>query len=220
MKISTARLETFSDGVIAIIITIMILALKLPNLDTYSSTPHMMAYLRHLTPYFVTYAFSYMMIGIFWTNHHHMFYLLETTDESLLWQNFLFLFMLSLIPFATALLGANPLIPVSAAIYGLVMLLTTVSFVLMRIYSIRKKLVYRDKDRDIQKKIYKVSIRARTKGIIGSAVYLASIPLSFVSVYIAYVLFVIPAIIFFVPEGIDSEKLISDVSGETNQTDQ
>lgn len=145
-----------------------------------------------------------------------MFFLLETTDENLLWQNFLFLFLLSLIPFTTAIVGANPLIPISAAIYGLVMLLTTVSFVMMRSYSIRNKLIHRDKNRDVRKKIYKVSIRARTKGIIGATVYLVSIPLSYVNVYIAYVFFVIPAVIFFVPEGIDTEKLATQVASEVN----
>ena len=194
----------------------MILELKLPDLDKHSTTSHMMIYLRNLIPYFITYAFSYMMIGIFWTNHHHMFFLLETTDENLLWQNFLFLFLLSLIPFTTAIVGANPLIPISAAIYGLVMLLTTVSFVMMRSYSIRNKLIHRDKNRDVRKKIYKVSIRARTKGIIGATVYLVSIPLSYVNVYIAYVFFVIPAVIFFVPEGIDTEKLATQVASEVN----
>ena len=216
MKISTARLETFSDCVIAIIITIMILELKLPDLDEHSSTAHMMRYLHGLIPYFLTYVFSYMMIGIFWTQHHHMFHLLETTDETLLWQNFLFLFVLSLIPFATAIVGANPFIPISPVIYGVVMLLTTVSFVLMRNYSMRHKLIHVDKDKEIRRKIYKVSIRARTKGIIGAFVYLASIPLAYVNVYTAYFLFVIPAVIFFVPEGIDSEKLAADVSKEEN----
>ncbi|MDQ2752709.1 MAG: TMEM175 family protein [Bacteroidota bacterium] len=216
MKISTARLETFSDCVIAIIITIMILELRLPNLDKHTaSATQILAYLHSLLPYFITYAFSYMMIGIFWTNHHHMFFLLETTDETLLWQNFLFMFMLSLIPFATALVGTNPFIPLSPAIYGLVMLLTTGSFVLMRNYSIQHGLVHKDKNRDLRRKIYKVSLRARTKGIIGALVYLASIPLAYVNIYIAYALFVIPALIFFVPEGIDSEKLAADVSGET-----
>ncbi len=216
MKISTIRLETFSDCVIAIIITIMILELKLPNLDKHtSSEAQILSYLHELLPYFITYAFSYMMIGIFWTNHHHMFFLLETTDETLLWQNFLFMFMLSLIPFATAIVGANPLISLSPAIYGSVMLLTTGSFVMMRSYSIRKGLIHKDKNRDIRRKIYKVSLRARTKGIIGALVYLASIPLAYVNVYISYVLFIIPALIFFVPEGIDSEKLVADVSSET-----
>ena len=217
MKISTARLETFSDCVIAIIITIMILELKLPDLDQHSSTSHMMQYLHDLIPYFLTYAFSYMMIGIFWTNHHHMFHLLETTDETLLWQNFLFLFVLSLIPFATAIVGASPFLPISPAIYGLVMLLTSASFVLMRNYSMRHKLIHIDEDREIRRKIYKVSIRARTKGIIGASVYLAAIPLAYVNVYIAYFLFAIPAVIFFIPEGIDSEKLAAKVSDDPGE---
>ena len=217
MKISTVRLETFSDCVIAIIITIMILELKLPDLDVQTSSAHMITYLHHLLPYFITYIFSYMMIGIFWTNHHHMFFLLENTDETLLWQNFLFLFVLSLIPFATGIVGANPFIPVSPAIYGLVMLLTTLSFVVMRSYSMRHKLVHVDKDKDIRRKIYKVSIRARTKGIIGALVYAASIPLAYVNVYISYVLFAIPAIIFFIPEGIDSEKLASNIGSDKSE---
>ena len=214
MKISTLRLETFSDCVIAIVITVMILELKLPNLAAHTSTAQMMQYLHNLVPYFITYAFSYMMIGIFWTNHHHMFHLLETTDETLLWQNFLFLFVLSLIPFATAIVGANPFIPLSPAIYSSVMLLTTASFVMMRSYSLRHKLIHIDKDKDIRRKIYKVSIRARTKGIAGAIIYLISIPLSYVNVYIAYVLFAVPAVIFFIPEGIDSEKLGDQVEQE------
>lgn len=216
MKISTIRLETFSDCVIAIIITIMILELKLPNLDVKTSSSEMTIYLHRLIPYFITYAFSYMMIGIFWTNHHHMFFLLEKTDETLLWQNFFFLFVLSLIPFATALVGANPFIPLSPAIYGFVMLITTVSFVVMRSYSMRHKLVHVDKDKDIRRKIYKVSIRSRTKGIIGAAVYAASIPLAYVNVFISYILFAIPAIIFFIPEGIDSEKLAASIEDKKN----
>ncbi len=211
MKISTVRLETFSDCVIAIIITVMILELKLPNLDAQISSSQMIVYLHHLLPYFITYAFSYMMIGIFWTNHHHMFFLLETTDETLLWQNFLFLFVLSLIPFATAIVGANPFIPIAPAIYGLVMLLTTMSFVMMRSYSMRHKLIHIDKDKDIRRKIYKVTIRSRTKGLVGAGVYAASIPLAYVNIYISYVLFAIPAIIFFIPESIDSEKLAASV---------
>lgn len=85
MKIGTTRLETFSDGVIAIVITIMIIELKLPDLNKDSTTEETINHLRHLMPYFITYAFSFMMIGIFWTNHH-MFHLLENTDEQLVWQ--------------------------------------------------------------------------------------------------------------------------------------
>ena len=217
MKITTQRLEAFSDGVIAIIITIMILELKLPDLHSESSEAQMVAYLKGLAPYFFTYVFSFMMIGIFWTNHHHMFHLLETTDETLLWLNFVFLFMLSLIPFATAIVGASPQLSLSVAIYGLVLLLTTVSFLIMRSYTIRRKLVHIDKNRMLRYKIFKLSILARTKSIFGAIIYALSVAMAYVNVYVAYGLLIIPAIIFFLPEGVDGEKLSQIVGEETEQ---
>jgi len=212
MKISTTRLETFSDGVIAIVITIMVLELKLPDLTRKSTTFEMLGLLHNLLPYLITYAFSFMMIGIFWTNHHHMFHLLKHTDEQLLWQNFLFLFLLSLIPIATAIVGANPFIALSAVIYSIVMLLTNTSFLLMRHYSIRKDLVHHDRDRALNINIFKVSIKARTKALIGTIFYLIAIPLAFVNVFFAYICFVIPPILFFIPDGIDDEVLAEKVA--------
>src|SRR4029079_3266641 len=139
MKIATTRVETFSDGVIAIMITIMVLSLKLPDINKRDSTWTIRHNLALLLPYFITYAFSFMMIGIFWVNHHHMYHMLEKTDEALLVQNLLFLFCMSFIPLATAFAGAAPLINESAAFYGFVMFMTTLSFTIMRSYSIRKK---------------------------------------------------------------------------------
>src|SRR5689334_13229449 len=141
MKIGTARVETFSDGVISIIITIMVLTIKIPDITKHSSAWMVRRELENILPYVITYAFSFMMIGIFWVNHHHMFHLLEKTDESLLVQNLFFLFWMSLIPLATAMVSANPTIPESAALYGCVMLLTTISFALMRVYTLKKNLV-------------------------------------------------------------------------------
>lgn len=212
MKISTTRLETFSDGVIAIIITIMVIEIKLPNLTRESTTAETINHLRELIPYLVTYAFSFMMVGIFWTNHHHMFHLLKHTDEQLLWQNFLFLFLLSLIPFATAIVGTNPFIAISASIYGVVMLLTNLSFLLMRHYSLRKDLIHHDRSRELTIKIFKVSIKARTKALAGTIMYLIAIPLAYVNVYIAYLCYTIPPVIFFIPDGIDDEKLAEKVA--------
>lgn len=215
MKITTTRVETFSDGVIAIIITIMVLQLKLPNLDKGGTTIQVINHLKALGPYLFTYAFSFMMIGIFWTNHHHMFHLLEKTDEQLLWQNFLFLFLLSLIPLATAIVGANPYITISPVVYGTVMLATTLSYVVMRNYSHRKKLIHKDNNQVLNQQIITVSHRARIKAIIGACIYLISIPLAYVNVYLSYACFIIPPIIFFIPEGIDNEKLAQKV-GEKN----
>jgi uncharacterized membrane protein len=211
MKIGTTRLETFSDGVIAIVITIMILELQLPDLHNASSTASIMKDLHNLLPYFVTYAFSFMMIAIFWTNHHHMFHLLENTDENLVWQNFIFLFFISLIPFATAIVGANPFLPLSSAVYGIIMLLTSLSFTVMRAYSLKKQLVHTDDNKDLTHTIQRASTKGRNKAIIGSAVYLASIPLAFVNVYFSFFCFIVPPVIYFIPEGIDNEELAEKV---------
>src|SRR5947209_18145330 len=132
MKIGTTRVETFSDGVIAIIITIMVLSLKLPDINHRDSAWTVRHQLYALLPYFITYAFSFLMIGIFWTNHHHMFHMLEKTDETLLLLNLLFLFWMSLIPISTAMMGANLTVSDSVALYGFIMLMTTMSFAFMR----------------------------------------------------------------------------------------
>jgi uncharacterized membrane protein len=212
MKIGTDRLEAFSDGIIAIIITIMILELKLPDLSKDSSAGDIWTHLNHLLPYFVTYAFSFMMIAIFWTNHHHMFHLLDKADEHLLWQNFIFLFLLSLIPFATSIVGSNPFIVIAPVIYGFVMLLTTFSFATMQHYAIRKELIHKDEDKELTRNVSKVSLKARTKAIVGTLIYLIAIPLAYVNVYIAYACFIIPPIMFFIPQGIDNEKLAEKVA--------
>jgi uncharacterized membrane protein len=215
MKIGTTRVETFSDGVIAIIITIMVLELKIPDLAKENTSASIWNHIRHLLPHFITYAFSFMMIALFWTNHHHMFHLLEHTDEHLLWQNFIFLFLLSLIPFATSIVGSNPKVPLSVSIYGTLMLLTTLSFTIMRHYSIRNKLLHKDENAILNRSIVKVSFKARAKAIIGTLVYLIAIPLAYVNVYLAYGCFLIPPLIFFIPEGIDNEKL-AEIVDEKN----
>ncbi len=212
MKVGTNRLETFSDGVMAIALTIMVIELRLQDVVKGIPILGLKAQIAHLLPYFISYAFSFMMIGIFWTNHHNMFHLLEKTDEHLVWMNFIFLFLLSLIPFATSIVGNYPFATTSPAIYGFVMFMTTTAFVAMRHYTIYKKLVHTDENRYLRKKIFYISIKSRTKAIAGALIYLISIPLAYVSVYLAYCCFIIPPIIFFIPEGIDNEKLAEMVA--------
>lgn len=212
MKTGTTRMETFSDGVISIIITIMVLSLKLPDIS-HNSTPYQIQhYLRELAPYFGAYVFSFMMIGIFWTNHHYMFHLLEHTDEMLLWQNLFYLFWMSLIPFCTAMIGSNPLYPLAIAVYGFIMMMTTAMLAFMREYTLRRGLVYKDEKRELTRKVYKVSVKAKVKSYIGVLAYLLSIPLAYVQVYLAYLLFIIPPIIFFIPDGIDDEELAERIT--------
>lgn len=216
MKIGTARVETFSDGVISIIITIMVLTIKLPDVNKQSTAWMLRHHIVELLPYLISYAFSFLMIGIFWINHHHMFHFLEKTDEPLLVQNLIFLFWVSLIPLGTAMVSSNPTIPDSAAFYGGVLLLTTVTFAIMRIYTIRKKLVHKDKSREITEKIRSISLKAKTKSIIGSLAYLCAVPLAYVNIYLAYAIFLIPPVIFFIPDGIDDEKLAEKIEEKNN----
>jgi uncharacterized membrane protein len=216
MKIATTRVETFSDGVIAIIITIMVLALKLPDFKHGDTVLGMRHYLVQILPYFFAYAFSFMMIGIFWTHHHHMFHLLKRTDEKLLWLNFIFLFWMSLIPITTAIVGANPRLSESLSVYGFVLLMTTVAFAFMRSYTITKELVHKSEDRVMNKKIKVVSLKAKTKSYIVAFVYLVSIPVAYISIYIGYACFIGAAIVFFIPDGIDDESLAEKII-EKNQ---
>lgn len=211
MKIGTARVETFSDNVLSIIITIMILSIHLPEAKSEHTSWQFRNHLLQLLPYFITYVFSFLMIGIFWINHHHMFHLLEKTDEPLIFQNFLFLFWVSLIPFATASLGANPLLPDTVALYGLFMFLATSTFAYMRAYTLRKGLVHHVANKRLNTSIRMLSLKARTKSIIGTSMYLASIPLAYLSIYISFGCFLVAALIFFIPDGIDDETLAEQI---------
>jgi uncharacterized membrane protein len=215
MKIATTRVETFSDGVIAIIITIMVLSLKIPDINHRESDWTIRHHLKELIPYFITYAFSFMMIGIFWINHHHMFHLIEKADESLLIQNLVFLFWMSIIPISTAIMGANLLSSDAVALYAAIMLMTTLTLAIMRTYTIKKNLVHKDRDKRITHEIRSVSTRARRKNMIATGAYLLAVPLAYINVYIAYLLFLVPPVLFFIPDGIDDENLAEKV-GEKN----
>ncbi len=211
MKIGTSRVEAFSDGVIAIVITIMVLELKLPDIQKEASTRDILHHLTELAPYFVAYVFSFMMVGIFWTNHHHMFHLLEKTNEPLLGLNLFFLFWMSLIPFASGIMGANPWLPTSSAIYGFIMLMTTLSLTIMRIYTLKQGLIHKDEDQNLTYKIYTASLQGKTRSYIGTVAYLLAIPLAYVHILLAYLCFIIPPILFFIPHGIDDEKLAARI---------
>ena len=136
----------------------------------------------------------------------------EKVDEKLLWLNLHFLFWLSLIPFPTSMLSGNPFLPESTAIYGGVLFMVSFSFSLMRTYASRKDLMYSDRNRLIQRQIDKVNRRAKLKNFVGMAAYFVAIPMAYVSVYISFACFIIPPILFFIPDGIDDEKLANQIN--------
>ena len=116
------RIEAFSDGVIAIIITIMVLELKVPHGSDFAS-------LRPLLPVFLSYALSFIYVGIYWNNHHHLLHAVQQVDGRAMWANLFFLFWLSLFPFATAWMGENHFTPLPTAMYGVVLLIAAVSWI-------------------------------------------------------------------------------------------
>ena len=215
MHIRTARMESFSDGVISIIITIMIFDIKFRDLAHGFTHRDVADGLHVLWPKLAAYLFSFLVLGIMWLNHHHMFHLVQTVDEKLMWLNLNLLFWLSLIPLPTSMIGKNPLLPESAAIYGGMMFMVVMSFTLMRGYVHRHKLMNR-KDRKLNREVDKINRRARIKNYTGAAAYLASAPLAYVSVFISYGLFLIPTILFLIPEGIatPSDDVPSDMTDE------
>jgi uncharacterized membrane protein len=178
------RIEAFSDGVIAIIITIMVLELRPPDgvgLDR----------LKELLPVFLSYVLSFIYVGIYWNNHHHMFQSTKKVTGGILWANLHLLFWLSLFPFGTAWMGENHIAPTPTAIYGFILMMAGVA------YYILERAIIRQQGRD---SILAAAVGNRWKENISPLCYLAAIPLAFVSVWISISLFVFVAILWLVPD--------------------
>lgn len=191
----TTRIEAFSDGVFAIVVTLLVLEIKVPHFDSGATTADMTRELLHLLPKFIGFVLSFVIVAIFWVNHHQLFHSLERSDRKLLWLNNLLLFWMSFIPFPTALLGEYPLQPVSVFVYGAVLLLASVSFNLMLRHAVKSGLF----EDTISEEVLAKSIR---RGMIGPVVYLASVLGAFISVYISLALFVLVPVYYFVPQKI------------------
>jgi len=179
-----ARLEAFSDGVIAILITIMVLEFKVPHgTDIESLTP--------LAPLFLVYILSYINIGIYWNNHHHMLHAVNHITGAALWPNLHLLFWLSLIPFTTAWMGENHFAALPTAVYGVVLLMCAVAWIILQNTMIRH---------DGPNSKLHDAIGADFKGKVSMAMYLAAVPLAFVNQMISDVLYVGVALMWLVPD--------------------
>ena len=180
----TTRLEAFSDGVLAIIITIMVLELRVPHETT-------IAALAPLWPVFVSYVLSFIYLGIYWNNHHHMLHVCQRVTGGILWANLHLLFWLSLVPFVTGWMGENHFAPVPTAAYGVVLLLAAVA------YWILQRLIIRSQGAD--------SILARAlgrdlKGNLSPVFYVLAIPAAFVRPWISGALYAAVALMWLVPD--------------------
>jgi TMEM175 potassium channel family protein len=178
------RLEAFSDGVIAIIITIMVLELRAPHEASLDA-------LRPLLPVFLSYVLSFIFVGIYWNNHHHLCHAAQRVSGGILWANLHLLFWLSLIPFATAWMGENHAAPMPVAVYGFVLLCAGVAYYVL----VRALLARHATDSPLAR-----AIGGDFKGRISVVMYAVAIPLAFVSAWIALALYVSVAVIWLVPD--------------------
>jgi len=210
MNITTKRVEAFSDCVISIVITVMVFDIKLPEAGRLTNKWELKQLLL-LIPQLISYLFSFIVLGIMWLNHHHLLHLIQKVDEKFLWLNLHLLFWLSLIPFPTDMLGRNPFLSYSTAMYGGILFMSSFAIALLRGYAVRNSFMYIRKEKMLNRTIDKVNKRAKMKNYLGMAVYLLSIPLSFWSVYAAYACFSVPPLLFFIPDGIDDEALAEKI---------
>jgi uncharacterized membrane protein len=179
-----SRLEAFSDGVIAIIITIMVLEIKVPHGDS-------LAVLRPLLPVFLSYVMSFIFLGIYWNNHHHLLQAVRQVTGGVLWANLHLLFWLSLIPFVTGWMGENHFAAVPVALYGVVMLLAgTAYFILTRVL-----LTVHPRDSELA-----IAIGNDFKGKISLVIYAVGVLLAMVNSWLACALYVLVSIIWLIPD--------------------
>jgi uncharacterized membrane protein len=182
--VSKGRLEAFSDGVIAILITIMVLELKVPHGSD-------LVALKPLVPVFLTYILSFIFLGIYWNNHHHLLQATSRIGGGVLWANLHLLFWLSLVPFVTGWMGENHFAPVPTAIYGAVLLGAAIAFTIL----VRTILAYEPPGSRLAEAIGK-----DRKGNISLVLYAIAIPLAFVNQWISDLIYVLVASIWLVPD--------------------
>ena len=178
------RLEAFSDGVIAIIITIMVLELKVPHGDDMSA-------LAPLVPVFLSYVLSFVYLGIYWNNHHHMLHATSKVTGGVLWANLHLLFWLSLIPITTGWMGDNHFAAAPSALYGFVLLMAAIAYWLLQ------QCIISVQGRD---SFLLHAVGRDWKGKLSPVLYFAAIPLSFVSHWIAQAIYVAVALMWLVPD--------------------
>jgi uncharacterized membrane protein len=187
----TTRLEAFSDGVLAIIITIMVLEMKVPHTVD-------LAGLKPVTPVFLSYVLSFIYLGIYWNNHHHLFQATEQVSGGILWANLHLLFWLSLFPFTTGWMGENGFASMPTAVYGFVLLMAAIA------YYILQRAIIANQGRD---SFLAQAVGRDWKGKLSPVFYLAAIPIAFVSPWIASGLYVFAALLWLIPDPRIERKL-------------
>lgn len=191
------RLEAFSDGVLAIIITIMVLEIKVPEGAEFSS-------LQKLFPIFISYVFSFIYIGIYWNNHHHMLQSTTRVNGKILWANLHMLFWLSLIPFATGWMGENHFAKTTLTLYGVILFMAGMA------YSILQNAIIAGQGKN---SLLKKAVGKDYKGKASVIFYLIAIAFSFYNEWISGAIYILVALMWLVPDS-RIEKMISDAEAD------
>jgi uncharacterized membrane protein len=179
-----SRLEAFSDGVLAIIITIMVLEMKVPH-------GHNLAALQPLVPVFLTYVLSFVYLGIYWNNHHHLLFACKRVTGPMLWANLHLLFWLSLVPFVTGWMGENHLAAAPTAVYGTVLLMAAIAYWVLQQTIIASQ---------GQESVLKAAVGSDWKGKLSPVLYVIAIAAAFWAPWMSAVIYVLVALIWLVPD--------------------
>jgi len=182
--VNSSRLEAFSDGVIAIIITIMVLELKTPHGSTFES-------LLPLTPIFLSYVLSFTYVGIYWNNHHHMLHTCQRVNGSILWANLHLLFWLSLFPFTTAWVGEDHIAALPTAFYGVILFMAAMAYWLLQHFIIAAQ---------GEESLLRKAVGADWKGKVSPVLYVIGALLAFWSAAIAQLVYILVALLWFIPD--------------------
>jgi uncharacterized membrane protein len=178
------RLEAFSDGVIAILITIMVLELRIPEGADWAA-------LQRVLPVFLTYVLSFVVLGIYWNNHHHMLQAADRVNGRVLWANLHLLFWLSLLPFVTGWMGRNHFAPLPTAVYGVVLLLAAIAYTVLQATIIAAHGPHSRLGS---------AVGSDRKGKVSMLLYVAAIPLAFVNQWMSDALYVTVVLMWLVPD--------------------
>jgi TMEM175 potassium channel family protein len=191
---TTSRLEAFSDGVVAILITIMVLELRPPHEATFQS-------LKPLIPVLFSYLLSFIFLGIYWSNHHHLFHAAQQVNGRVLWANLHLLFWLSLIPFVTAWMGENHFGSAPVALYGIILLLAAIAYTIL----VQSLLSLHGPD-----SLLATALGSDFKGKISIVLDLIAIPLAFLKPWVAFAIYVLVAVMWLVPDSRIERKMATN----------
>jgi uncharacterized membrane protein len=178
------RLEAFSDGVLAIIITIMVLEMRAPEEASLEA-------LLPVLPVFVSYVISFIYLGIYWNNHHHLLQAVERVNGKVLWANLHLLFWLSLVPFVTSWVGEHHTMSLPVALYGVVLLMAAVAYRILELFLLKG---------DTGNRLLKEAVATGTKERVSTLLYVSAVPLAFVSGWISIGIYLFVAVLWFVPD--------------------